>query len=263
MRKVYPLEFSLFTVAVPLFSVLLLWIIYWVEIRFHVNLTYLGVQPQSLIGLRGIVFSPFIHGSIDHLYSNSIPLLVLLVSLLYFYKPIALKVILWGALLTGLSTWIIADKGSVHIGASGIVYLLSSFLFFKGIWSKHYRLIALSLIVVFLYGSLMWGLLPGEEGISWEGHLSGFLSGIVLAFIYKKSAIPNTTYDWEKPKYNENEDEFMKHFDENGNFIPSSELYKEEEEEGSELLEKPENSSTSNTFNFNWKSDHTYGDQKK
>lgn len=262
MRKRHPLEFSLFTIAVPLFSVLLLWIIYWVEIRFHVNLTYLGVQPQSLMGLRGIFFSPFIHGSIDHLYSNSIPLLVLLMALLYFYKPIALKVILWGALFTGLLTWLIADKGSVHIGASGIVYLVSSFLFFKGIWSKHYRLIALSLIVVFLYGSLIWGVLPGEEGISWEGHLSGFLSGIVLAFIYKKSAIPITSYAWEKPSYNEKDDEFMKHFDENGNFVPSSELYKEEEEEN-ETLNEHENSSRTHSIDYDWKSDHTYGTPKE
>ncbi|MDT0295533.1 rhomboid family intramembrane serine protease [Mesonia ostreae] len=263
MRKTQPLEFSLFTIAVPLFSVLLLWIIYWVEIRFHVNLTYLGVQPQSLIGLRGIVFSPFIHGSIDHLYSNSIPLLVLLIALLYFYKPIALKVILWGAFLTGLLTWLIADKGSVHIGASGIVYLLSSFLFFKGIWSKHYRLIALSLIVVFLYGSLIWGLLPGEEGISWEGHLSGFLSGIVFAFIYKKSAIPTISYAWEKPSYNEHEDEFMKHFDENGNFVPSSELYKEEEQVEAEASEESKNLSTTHTTDFKWSSDQTFQDKNK
>lgn len=263
MRKAQPLEFSLFTVAIPLFSVLLLWIVYWFEIRFHINFTYLGVQPQSLIGLRGIIFSPFIHGSIDHLYSNSIPLLVLLMALLYFYKPIALKVILWGAFLTGLLTWLIADRGSVHIGASGIVYLLSSFLFFKGIWSKHYRLIALSLIVVFLYGSLIWGLLPGEEGISWEGHLSGFLSGIVLGFVYKKSAIPTISYAWEKPAYNEHEDEFMKHFDENGNFIPSSELYKEEEVEQAKILDEPENSSTTTTIDFDWRANHTFQDKNK
>jgi len=215
----------------------------------------LGVQPQSLIGLRGIIFSPFIHGSVDHLYSNSIPLLVLLMSLLYFYKPVALKVIFWGALLTGLITWLIAEKGSTHIGASGIVYLLSSFLFFKGIWSKHYRLIALSLIVVFLYGSLIWGVLPGKEGISWEGHLAGFLSGIILAFMYKKNAIPKATYAWEESSYNEEEDEFMKHFDEKGNFIPSSQLYKEEDEI---FFDEKKDSSSGNRLGIDWKSNHTF-----
>lgn len=261
MQKQQHLEFSLSTVAIPLFSVLFLWIVYWFEIRFHINLSYLGVQPKTLIGLRGIIFSPFIHGSIDHLYSNSIPLLVLFMSLLYFYKSLAWKLIIWGGLLAGLITWLIADRGSTHIGASGIVYLLSSFLFFKGIWSKHYRLIALSLIVVFLYGSLIWGVLPGKEGISWEGHLAGFLSGIVLAFIYKNKAIPKVAYSWEKPTYREDEDDFMKHFDENGNFIPSSELYKEEELEEDDLKEN-QNLSHSYKLDFDWKSNHTLSNKK-
>lgn len=182
-------------------------------------------------------------------------------SLLYFYKSLAWKLIIWGGLLAGLITWLIAEQGSTHIGASGMVYLLSSFLFFKGIWSKHYRLIALSLIVVFLYGSLIWGVLPGKEGISWEGHLAGFLSGIVLAFIYKNKAIPKVAYSWEKPTYREDEDEFMKHFDENGNFIPSSELYKEEELEEDDLKEN-QNLSHSQKLDFDWKSNHTLSNKK-
>ena len=137
-----------------------------------------------------------------------------------------------GWLFSGLLTWLMGEEGSHHIGASGLIYVFASFLFFKGIWSKHYRLMSLSFIVVFLYGSLVWGVLPGKAGVSWEGHLSGFLSGLFLAFIFRKVIIvENKKFSWQQETYREEEDEFMKHFDENGNFIPTSELYPETEEE--------------------------------
>ncbi|WP_394907790.1 rhomboid family intramembrane serine protease [uncultured Mesonia sp.] len=210
------------TLLIPLFSVLLLWIVYWFEIKFHINLNSYGVGPKSLKGLIGVFCAPFIHGSINHLYNNSIPLFVLLMSLLYFYKPIAGKVLLYGFLIAGVLTWLLGKSGSVHIGASGIIYMLASFLFFKGIWSKHYRLIALALLVVFVYGSLVWGLFPGERGVSWEGHLAGFIAGLGLALFFKSRVIEKLpVYDWQKPDYNEAEDVFMQHFDADGNFVPS------------------------------------------
>jgi hypothetical protein len=123
-------------------------------------------------------------------------------------------------LLTGLLTWGIG-RPSNHIGASGLIYLLASFLFFKGIFSKYYRLIALSFIVVFLYGGLLWFVVPVEPGISWEGHLSGLITGFLFALIYKKKIEIQPKYEWEKPEYKEDNDPFMKHFDENGNFVES------------------------------------------
>ncbi|HIB37020.1 rhomboid family intramembrane serine protease [Mesonia sp.] len=223
---------DLINLGIPLLSVLVIWIIYWIEVKFGFSLNYLGVSPHSIKGLRGVLFSPFIHGSIEHLYSNTIPLFLLSLGLFYFYRKLAIKVLCVGWLLSGILTWLIGEEGSTHIGASGIIYLLASFLFFKGIWSKNYRLMAISFIVIFLYGSLVWGVLPGEAGISWEGHLSGFLSGLFLAFIFRKVIIvENKKFSWQQETYREEEDEFMKHFDENGNFIPTSELYPENDED--------------------------------
>ena len=97
--------------------------------------------------------------------------------------------------------------------------MLAAFLFFKGIFSKYYRLVALSLIVVFLYGGMLWYVTPIDPEISWEGHLSGLISGFALAVFYRKNTIKSPKYEWEKPEYSEKEDLFMQHFDENGNFI--------------------------------------------
>ena len=218
-------------IVMPLAMVLSIWLVYWFEFRFNFFFNGFGVGPHTWIGLRGILLSPFIHGNIEHLYSNTIPLFLLSLALFYFYNQLAYKIILFGVLGSGLLTWLIGQEGSYHIGASGLIYVLASFLFFKGIWSRYYRLMALSLIIVFLYGSLVWGVLPGVPGISWEGHLSGFLVGLILAFVYKDEVVYETKkYEWEKESYTEEEDAFMKHFDENGNFVPSSEMEMIEEE---------------------------------
>lgn len=218
MKAKEPFSFSLGVIGYPLIFVLLIWLVFWFEIRFGYDFNYLGVRPGSLEGLRGIIFSPFIHSDIKHLFNNTIPLFVLSMSLIYFYRSISWQVLLLGLLLTGFFTWVMGRPAN-HIGASGVIYMLASFLFFKGVFSKYYRLIALSFIVVFLYGGMLWFVVPVEPGISWEGHLSGFLVGLGFAIIYKQKIEKPSKYDWEKPEYNEEEDEFMKHFDENGNFI--------------------------------------------
>ncbi|MBR9854573.1 MAG: rhomboid family intramembrane serine protease [Algicola sp.] len=215
-------KFSNSVVFVPLFAVLAIWVVFWVEVKFGINLNEYGVYPRKLSGLKGVVFSPFIHGSITHLYNNTIPLAVLTAFLFYFYKSAALRVLLFGTLASGLLTWAIA-RPSYHIGASGVIYLLASFIFFKGILAKNYRLVALSLVVVFIYGSMIWYIFPVKDGISWEGHLAGFVTGFVLAVITKVSVPEVRKYDWEEDDYNEEDDPFLKHFDENGNFIASSE----------------------------------------
>ena len=211
-------KFSPLILAIPLYLVLLLWIIFWIEVKYGYNFNKYGIYPRTLVGLRGILFSPLIHGDIKHLYHNSLPLFVLLFSLYYFYRRIALKVFIYGTLLTGILTWIIARK-SFHIGASGIIYMLFSFIFFSGLIRKNYRLIAVSLLVIFLYGSMVWYVLPVKEEISWEGHLSGFIIGLLFAFYFRKIGPQKYKYDWERENYED--DEFDKLFDEKGNFNPN------------------------------------------
>jgi len=211
-------NFSPLILAVPLYFVLFLWIIFWVEVKYGYNFNKYGIYPRSFKGLRGVFFSPFIHGDIKHLYHNSIPLFVLLFSLYYFYRKIAFKIFVYGTLLTGLLTWIIARK-SFHIGASGIIYLLFSFIFFSGIIRKNYRLIAVSLMVIFLYGSMVWYLLPVKEEISWEGHLSGFIIGIIFAFYFRRTGPQKFKYEWEQEDYQK--DDFDLLFDDEGNFNPN------------------------------------------
>ena len=202
----------------PLFIVLIMWSVFSFEIQYGINLNSYGIYPQTIKGLRGIVLSPFIHGSIQHIYHNTIPLFVLTMALFYFYRHIAWKVIIYGVLISGFLTWCIG-RPSYHIGASGLIYVLVSFIFFKGVFTKYYRLIALSLLVIFLYGSLIWYVFPMEENISWEGHLSGLVTGFVFALVFKKDIATPKKYTWEQAHYNEHEDPFLKQFDENGNFI--------------------------------------------
>lgn len=211
-------KFTNGVIVYPILMVLLLWLVFWFEIRFGVRFNKFGIKPQSIVGLRGVLFSPFIHSGISHLYHNSIPLLILSSALFYFYNKIAWRVIGLGILLSGLLTWIIA-RPSYHIGASGLIYVLVSFIFFKGIFTKHYRLVALSFLVVFLYGSMIWYVFPIKEGISWEGHLSGLIIGLLFALLFRKEIAKPQKYIWEESNYNEENDEFLKHFDENGNFI--------------------------------------------
>jgi len=217
MERSQNLKFSPIVLAIPLYFVLFLWIVFWFEMKYGYNFNKYGIYPRTFKGLRGIVFSPFIHGDIKHLYHNSIPLFVLLLALIYFYRSIALKILIYGTLISGFLTWIFA-RSSYHIGASGIIYLLFSFLFFSGVFRKNSRLIAVALAVIFLYGSMIWYILPVKEGISWEGHLFGFLIGLIFAFIYRKKGLQKFKYPWEKEDYQP--DDFDKMFDEDGNFNP-------------------------------------------
>jgi membrane associated rhomboid family serine protease len=204
-------------IGIPVVVVIVIWLVYFIEINFGLNFNKFGIYPQSIKGLRGILFSPFIHSDTTHLINNSIPLFIMLGCLYFFYQKIANRVLFIGLVLTGLLTWILG-RPSYHIGASGIIYLLVSFIFFSGIFRKYYRLIALSLVVVFLYGSMVWYIFPMKEKISWEGHLSGFLVGFVFAFIFRKKGPQPEIYIYTK------NEEFENLFDEKGNYNPPSEI---------------------------------------
>lgn len=223
-------KFTNTVIAVPLFFVLLLWFVYWLEIRFGFDFDVNGILPRTVSGLQGIFFSPFIHSNIEHLYNNSIPLAVLLAALFFFYSKEAWAIVIFGILLSGSLTWIIGRE-NYHIGASSLIYVLVSFIFFKGMQTQYYRLVALSLTVVVLYGGMLWYVFPKiDETISWEGHLSGLISGFILTFFFKKIKYKKVIkYDWERPDYNPSEDKFMQRFDENGNFVnlPEPEINEE------------------------------------
>ena len=212
MNEENQLKISKSIFLIPTLYVFGIWFIYWVEITFGFNFNKFGVYPRTLEGFRGVFLTHFIHSNTSHLFSNSIPLFVLLSSLFYFYKDVAYKVLLFGGFFTGFITWVIA-RDSYHIGASGIVYLLFSFVFFSGIIRKHFRLVALSLIIIFLYGSMIWYVLPIKEGMSWEGHLSGFITGLIFAIIYRNKGLVKKQHEF-------NQTEFDLLFDEDGNFSP-------------------------------------------
>ena len=213
-------NYSPAVILVPFLFVLALWIAFWMDVRFHLHLDEFGIYPRTLSGLRGIILSPFIHGSLEHLYNNSIPLLILIAALEFFYKEFAFKVLVYGILISGFITWIIGRE-SYHIGASGLVYVLVSFIFFKGLLTQYYRLVALSLVVIMVYGGLVWYIFPDvKEGISWEGHLAGLITGFIFALFFKTPEYKKMIkYDWEQPDFNPQNDKFMQRFDEDGNFV--------------------------------------------
>jgi membrane associated rhomboid family serine protease len=179
-----------------LFLVLALWAVKMYEWLYECRISDYGLFPRTLSGLRGIITMPFLHGDFEHLISNSIPLLVLITGLVYFYKRLALKVTIWIWLLSGFWLWL-GGRPSFHIGASAVIYGLTVFLFFSGVFRKDRRLMALSLLVVFLYGGLIWGILPIVEEHSWEGHLFGSCAGLLMAIIYKKQGPQRPAYSWE------------------------------------------------------------------
>ncbi len=218
--KTKPFIFSTSVIAWPLFFVLVMWLFFWVEVRFKVDLNDWGIFPRTTSGIKGLFFSPFLHGDLHHLYHNSIPLLFLIAATRYFYRDISLQVIVFGILLSGLGTWLLG-RPSYHIGASGLIYVLVGFIFFKGLQTGYYRLVALSLTMVMLYGGMIWYIFPAvDQGISWEGHLSGFLTGFLFSLLYKAEKYKKPIrYEWEKPDFNPENDSFMKHFDSQGNFV--------------------------------------------
>lgn len=223
-------KYSNSVIALPLFFVWLLWFVYWLQIKYDFDFDENGILPRTFSGLQGVVLSPFIHADIQHLYNNSIPLLILLAALRFFYARQSFAVIGYGILFSGFITWVIG-RGNYHIGASGLIYVLVSFIFFKGIQTKYYRLVALSLTVVVVYGGLVWYVFPKvDEKISWEGHLAGLITGFALSLFYKTPEYKKITkYDWEHPDFDPKQDKFMQRFDENGNFVNLPAIEHEEE----------------------------------
>lgn len=169
----------------PAAAVAVMWIILAFDEVYRLGLARFGILPRTLQGLRGIVCAPLIHGGVDHLLNNSVPLLVLGWFTMYFYPKASGRVVLISWFTTGLWVWAVGRE-SYHIGASGIVYALAGFIFFSGVIRRRIALMAVSLIVVFLYGSMWWGALPLQPQVSWESHLFGGIVGSLMAWFYRK-----------------------------------------------------------------------------
>lgn len=187
-------KYSIF--ILPALFILVLFIIEWIEYTYGIRFAKYGILPRTLEGLKGVLLSPFIHSDWKHLTNNALPLFVLIATLRFFYKGIAKEVFLWSWLMSGLWLWAIG-RPSFHIGASGLLYALASFLFFSGFVRKHTKLMSISMFVVFLYGGMIWGIFPIKKHISWEGHLAGALAGLILAYWFKDNGPPKQVYQYE------------------------------------------------------------------
>lgn len=157
---------------------------------------WLGIRPRTLEGLFGIFSAPFIHGDLDHILSNTLPIFLVGTGLIYFYREIAWRVIGMIWLFTGFWVWLMARPES-HIGASGLIYGFVFFLFFSGLLRKDTRLMAVSMLITFLYGSMVWGILPVNQLISWESHLAGSVAGIFAAIYFRHEGPQRPKAQWE------------------------------------------------------------------
>jgi membrane associated rhomboid family serine protease len=176
--------------------VLLLFLVHFIQWSMQSDFARFGVFPREVKGLSGILTSPLIHSDLEHLLSNSFSLLILMFGLFYFYREASATAFTIIYLLSGLFVWLFG-RHSYHIGASGIVYGLAAYIFFSGLFRRDRKSMALSLIVVFLYGGMVWGIFPIKPEISFESHLAGALVGVVLAFAFRKYDPPEK-YDWEE-----------------------------------------------------------------
>lgn len=180
----------------PFTFIMLIWMLHLAQAFFETDWAHYVGRPRTAEGITGIFTGALFHGSWEHLIGNSVPLLVLGLLLFNAYRDISGKVFWTLYLVDGLMVWLFA-RNSIHIGASGIVYGMASFLFFSGMIRKHPQLAMISLLIVFLYGSMVWGIFPFDPKVSWESHLYGGLSGLVMSFIFRKQG-PQPPKYWQE-----------------------------------------------------------------
>ncbi len=191
-------------IQLPAYLVISLWIIHILKLSLGLDLGSFGLIARDSSGILGIFTAPFIHGSFQHLMSNSVPLFVMTLMIMFFYRRIAYQSILLIYLLTGIAVWAFARPNVIHIGASGVVYGLVSFVFWTGIFRRNLKSIMLALVITILYSGYFFGILPNQPGISWESHLFGGLVGILVAYwmrdLREKDEEPKDPWQDEKGK---------------------------------------------------------------
>lgn len=168
--------------------VFVMWLLFAFQLLFGLQLSFLGIEPRTASGLIGIVTGPFIHGNFLHIVSNTIPLIFLTGTLHFFYKGISVKVFLLCYFFTNIFIWLLG-RPLIHIGVSGVVYGVASFLIFFGFFSRDLKSIMISIVIIFLYGGMVYGLLPNQPGVSWESHLIGAIVGAFTAYFIGQGAL--------------------------------------------------------------------------
>lgn len=228
VMKKFPLAELVSVIKYPFLFLVICWAVFLLDTYLHLNLYRFGVSPRTASGLIGILFSPFIHGDFGHIINNSLPIFILSSMIFYFYKPIAWPAIFWIYIISGIWLWVGGRNNDVipnyHFGASTLIYGFSTFLFFSGVFRKHKQLMMVSAFVVFMYGSITYGIFPFDRSVSWEGHLFGALSGILVAFSYRKEGPQPVIYQWPEEEVDlealaneellkdQNEEELLKDF---------------------------------------------------
>lgn len=184
-------------VRLALGFVALVWAIWLLDWGFDVDPDPFAVRPREIAGLLGILTAPLFHANFAHLAANTLPLAVLGTAMLYLYPVSSLRALPVIYLLPNVAVWLFA-RGSAHLGASGLVYGLVSYIFFAGLLRRDRRAIAASLIVAFMYGGLTLGLFPNPPEISWETHLAAAIVGALLALVLRRfDRLPPKRYEWE------------------------------------------------------------------
>jgi len=181
----------------PIAFVSLIWFLKFFEWGLDLNFYRLGIFPLHTKGLLGIITSPFIHSDFEHLMANTIPIFALSWGIFYFYRKLAIRIVLYCLFTTNILLWL-GGREAWHIGASGLVYAFASFLFFSGLFRNYYKLIAISFVVAFLYGGLFWGIFPVLKDVSWEGHLFGGFSGLIYAWAFRKEGPQKPKVVWDE-----------------------------------------------------------------
>jgi membrane associated rhomboid family serine protease len=241
----------------PAAFVLVFWMVEIIEVTTSLSFVKLGVYPLHLKGLPGILLSPFIHSGFNHLMSNSIPFFILMFMLIYYYRRISYQIFFLLYFLSGITVWF-AGREAWHIGASGVVYAMAAFHFVSGIIRNDVRLLTFSVVVVFLYGGLIWGVFPIDPKVSWEGHLWGAVSGVVVAFYYRKYTIRRDKFDWEEEEEVDNEQPALRNPTQEE--IPAGSQLSEENKEEEGNSEQSQRAEESEQSQLSEKKD---GDNKK
>ncbi len=205
------IKLSVIPALILLFFIWIMFVIDYTQV-FQFNFSRLGIYPLRMNGLVGVISSPFVHASFSHLISNTVPLLIMVSMIFFFYNQIAFKSIALLWVISGILTWILG-RNAYHIGASGLVFALVFFLFFSGLFRRYTPLVAVSMIVIFIYGSTIWSIFPISEfidaSLSWEAHFSGAISGFLVALLYRKQGPQKPEIIWEDDGDLDEENEFL------------------------------------------------------